>query len=77
MTGTCQTCRFFSALQVACRRRAPTIYVAIPDPKGSGAPAPVASFPPVRSDWWCGEHEIDPQQIAANGAGKSAAVILR
>jgi len=74
MTGTCQTCRFFSALQVACRRHAPTIYVAIPDPK-NGAPAPVASFPPVRPDWWCGEHEIDKQSVAANGAGQAAALL--
>jgi hypothetical protein len=68
MNGTCQTCAHFSAIQNECRAHAPRVFL-VPGPKGEART--VAAFPPVKSDFWCGEHSTD-LGISADGADRAA-----
>jgi hypothetical protein len=69
MTGTCQNCMYHSAIAGDCRRHAPRAFM-IPDQKPSGF-RPIGLFPPVRPDFWFGEHAVD-LHIAADGADRAA-----
>jgi hypothetical protein len=54
--GTCDTCKYYFALQPECRKNAPVVFLRnAPD----GTFGTTGVFLPTRPDWWRGEHVVD------------------
>lgn len=74
---TCLTCKHKvvegagkAKPQMFCRRNPPTATILmIPGPQGV-APVPVAAFPPVQPDMWCGEHKPRIEHAHAGASDK-------
>lgn len=64
----CCGCRFYKSAhnlkepgQGICRRRSPTV-VPLQGPRGELLSQGL--WPPVREEFWCGEHELKPSPLA-------------
>lgn len=49
----CHTCEFYSALKKECRKNPPTVFIVM---TAKGA-APVAAFPTMLPEGWCGQYQ--------------------